>query len=138
MFPFSVNWVIVDGIVYKKPCAVVIELGEDPVFAKLMGIYTTNFKDIYFDLMIFRTLEFDHHYHSYIVEPTSHTRTIKPTDLAFHLPHHISVTKNNWNIMCCPPTPFCYKLRLTLFCEFFHNSSVSHQLSAHELPRFVT
>ena len=67
-FPFSVNWVTVDGILYKKPCAIVIELGED---AKLMGIYTTNFKDIRFDLIIFHTLEFDHH--SYIVEPTSHT-----------------------------------------------------------------
>ena len=32
LFPFSVNWVTVDGILYKKPCAVVIELGEDPVF----------------------------------------------------------------------------------------------------------
>ena len=103
LFPFSVNWVIVDGIVYKKPCAVVIELGEDPVFAKLMGIYTTNFKDIHFDLMIFHTLEFDHHYHSYIVEPTSHTRTIKPTDLAFHLPHHIRVLPKTTGTLCVVP-----------------------------------
>lgn len=102
-FPFSVNWVTVDGILYKKPCAVVFELGEDPVFAKLLGIYTTNYKDIHFHLKLFHTLEFVHHYHAYIIEPTSQTLTIKPSDFAYHLPLHIRVLPKSTGTLCVIP-----------------------------------
>ena len=65
-----VNWVDVDGTMYKKPCVLITRADEEtPIFGKLLEIYIVNQK-VYLEVQEHSTTEFDHHYHCYNVQLT--------------------------------------------------------------------
>ena len=61
-----------------------------PVFKKLLNIFVINYNEVYFEVQVLNTLEFNCHYHCFVVQMSSLKSTVKYNNLFFSFqPHHI-------------------------------------------------
>ena len=92
------RWVKIGGVLYKTPCALLVELEDDyPQFGKLKEILILNSKHVFFHVSVMKTLLFLSHYNAYSVSTSSLSRVIHLTDLHSPFPlhtHHITIPNN--------------------------------------------
>ena len=103
----TVHWAEVDGVLYKKKCALVTGVGvEHPEFAQLEEIYVVNSKKVLFDLQPLETVNFNEHFHSFVVQPVlshnPHVYLCKETLLS-PIPHHVRVLPASIGTLCIVP-----------------------------------
>ncbi len=105
-FVHSYNWVEIDGVMYKKPCTLVIKLEDSvPVFGKLLEIYEVD-SNFFFSLKLYNTRDFDHHYHCFVVRPSPTVITVNHKSLFSPMPHQIRTIPGSANHCVVP----CYHL----------------------------
>ncbi len=97
------NWVEVDGVLYKKPCVLVTSMGLDhPNFAKLIHIFVLDSKKVIFQVQPLQTIEFNPHFHCFTVKQSP----IEPYVFTFvqslfsYLPHHLRVLPASFGNLC--------------------------------------
>lgn len=81
-----------NGTLYKKPCTLVICQNESyPTFGKLLDdIYIVN-SEVFFEVLMYITTEFCHHYHSYKIKLTNNKCVVSHKELFSFHPHHVRV-----------------------------------------------
>lgn len=101
-----VNWVELNGVTYKTPCAFVTGMGlEHPEFAKLTDIFVVTSKRVIFCVQPLQTVEFCEHFHSFVVQnsPREPCVYVSPSSLLTFLPHHIRVLPGSMWSLCIVP-----------------------------------
>ena len=80
-FLHRVNWVDIDGTIYKKPCALISKMGTYYLtYVKLLDIYITNSK-VYFYIQEMKTECFDDNYYYYVLKLTTEKHLIAHSSL---------------------------------------------------------
>ena len=105
LFGYRTKWAIKDGILYKVPCVLTVEIDDDyPQFGRVESIYIADSNSVYFHLRMMNTVDFNIHRHFYIVELSSNYKTVRFTDLYYVFPLHLrrSVV-NNSSCLCIIP-----------------------------------
>ena len=106
---FLSNWASVSGTLYKKDCGLVLEGKDDiPVFGKLLDIYVHD-HTLYFHINILETLEYNSHFHCFVVKKSHTDKIIIASDLSVHIPHHIRLLPGQRGKHCIVP---CYHFHL--------------------------
>ena len=81
---------LMHGTLYKKSCTLVAKMDTDyPVFGKLLNIFVINYNEVYFEVQVLNTLEFNYHYHCFVLQKSSVKSTVKYNNLFSFKPHHI-------------------------------------------------
>ena len=88
----SVKWVEVSGVVFRPSCALVLKIEESPEFGKVIKILVADSTKVYFEVEPLATLEFDDHFHCYVVSGSgTPTQTISYSCLQSPIPYHIRI-----------------------------------------------
>ena len=58
-----------------------------PLFGKLLDIFVVDCTQVYFQVQVLETLEFNHHYHCFVVQMSSVKCIVKHKDILSYLPH---------------------------------------------------
>ena len=62
------NWIKFDGVLYKKPSAILAGVEEDlPVFAEVVDVFVYSNKPILYT-RLFQTEHYNHHYHCFVLK----------------------------------------------------------------------
>ena len=78
-----------DGILYQKPCAVLLRVENDqPVFGRLEEIFIVNNR-ILLHVSLLHTCTFDNHLQAYIINTLLNSEMTLPTQLYSPFPMHI-------------------------------------------------
>ena len=103
---YRVKWVDIDGTMYKKPCALIIESEnseEDyPTFAKVLDIYIV-YSKVFFELQKYTTLEFNSHFHCYEVNLSTTTLVVCHTELFSFYTHVVRLLPGHSGTFCIVP-----------------------------------
>ena len=84
------KWVTVEGITYKKDCALLLSIEDDyPVFGLLRDIFVLEGSQVVFHVKHFLTQTFSHHFHAFIVSPTDTHTVVSVCALHHPFTHHI-------------------------------------------------
>ena len=116
---YRVNWVEVDGTMYKKPCALLLTVDEEaPTFGKLLDIYVVGSVAVYFKV---QPLEYNSHCHCFIVKYSEvPAKILSCTSLFSFVPHHVRILPGTISTLCVvPKTFFCPFLTLLLYVLHF-------------------
>ena len=98
-----------DGIVYQKPCALLLGLNDDyPLFARLDDIFIIDIRFL-FSVTLLNTLLFNHHYQGYVIDQMSDKKIIIHTQLytlhspciyTLHWPLKLSFVNITYVVQC--------------------------------------
>lgn len=99
---FRVNWVNINGTLYKKPCILVLKMEDYPVFGKLLDIFKYN-SSVYFHVKVLKTESFDQHFHCFILEPSTSMLCIDQTELFSFVPLHPRIVPGMSPTLCLVP-----------------------------------
>ena len=95
-------WVKHDGILYKPAAVIVLGVDNDvPVFGKIEQIYIVNTNDIYFNVRILSTVEYNEHRHIFLVHTSNDCNTIKIIMLYKSFPLHFRRVNINGQLYLC-------------------------------------
>ena len=79
-----------NGQVYKQPCTLIIGVDDDyPVFGEVNSILVTSTTDIAFQVTVYETVDYVHHFHAYLVRNTAEKKVVSLHSLVDHIPLHI-------------------------------------------------
>ena len=72
---------------------------EFPIFGKLTDIYMVN-SSVSFYVQVLDTLQFNHHFHCYVIKPSSEMLIVKHSELHSFLPHHVRTIPGCTGLFC--------------------------------------
>ena len=83
-----------NGQIYKHSCTLVIGCEREyPVFGELQTILVTT--EIIFQVSMYETTDYNHHYHGYTVRKNSETKLIPLQKLIDYVPLHTTYVARN-------------------------------------------
>ena len=95
-------WVKHDGILFKPASVIVFGVDNDvPVFGKIEQIYIVNTNDIYFNVRILSTVEYNEHRHIFLVHTSNDCNTIKISMLYNSFPLLLRRVNINGQLYSC-------------------------------------
>ena len=126
-FTYRVNWVEVDGTMYRKPCALVLTVDEKaPTFGNLLDIYVVGSVSVYFKVQPFDTIEYNSHFHCFTVKYSeAATKILSCTSLFSFVPHHVRILPGTISTLCVVPRHFLsiFDSTIVIFvCMVFYTS----------------
>ena len=100
-----VNWIDLDGILYKIPCSLVVrnkEVEDFPTFGKLLDVYVADTK-VYFEVQEYKTVDFNSHFHCFIVQLSTVKQVVCHDDLFCVHPHYVRLLPGTRGTQCIIP-----------------------------------
>ena len=86
----SARWVKVEGVEYRRPCAVIIGLDEeDPVFGCIEAIYVVA-SQVHFQVSVQTIVQYSSHFHAFVIStPPIQQKLVTPQQLVSPFPLHV-------------------------------------------------
>ena len=105
---YIANWVAINGTEYKN-CGLLLRAEDDAPVFKLFAVYLCDHK-VYFHVNALDTLQYNAHFHCFIVKLCQRESIIRHSDLLLYVPHHIRSFPGHPGKHCIVP---CYHFVLS-------------------------